>query len=173
MLRTDRHPRTGFRLAGLRLAAALVAAGFAVLAGCSAGPTAWQVTVPPPSLMARVSGLFTVDSATLGPVVIDGQGYLVYRSDRDSSRPPRSTCLDACATTWLPLPAAAGLRVSGIDRQLVGHLLRPDGIDQLTLNGWPLYGYAEDLKPGDANGEGLMHIWYVIRPDGSKAGPAG
>jgi predicted lipoprotein with Yx(FWY)xxD motif len=150
--------------------ALLVAGGTLLVAGCSGGATGWQVSTPPPSAAARVAGLFAVDSATLGPVVIDGQGYLVYRSDRDS--PSRSACLDACTNQWLPVPYTAGLRVAGIDRQLVGDLVRPDGTRQATLAGWPLYGYAGDLKPGDANGEDLDHAWYVIAPDGSKASRA-
>jgi predicted lipoprotein with Yx(FWY)xxD motif len=143
----------------------------AALAGCT-GPDnpSPQVTPPPASEPARTSGLFAVDSSTLGPVVIDGTGYLVYRSDKDSHHPSRSTCVGNCTAQWLPVPASANLRVSGIDRQLVGEYRRPDGTRQLTLAGWPLYGYAGDRMPGDANGQGLGGTWYVITPSGGKAG---
>lgn len=141
------------------------------VAGCTGGGGDQQhVTPPPASEPARTAGLFTVDSSTLGPVVIDGEGYLLYRSDRDSAHPSRSTCLGACARQWPPVPVPTDLRVSGIDRQLVGTYTRPDGTKQLTLAGWPLYGYAGDRMPGDANGQGLQGSWYVIAPGGGRAG---
>jgi predicted lipoprotein with Yx(FWY)xxD motif len=117
-----------------------------------------------------VSGLFSVVSATLGPIVIDGQGFVLYRSDLDSAQPPRSACVGSCLTRWIPVVAAGDLRMVGIDRQLVGRLDRPDGTVQVTLAGWPLYGYAGDRMPGDTNGAGYEHAWYVITPNGAKAG---
>jgi predicted lipoprotein with Yx(FWY)xxD motif len=149
------------------LAAALV------LTGCTgsdvASPTPGPKLTPEASAPVRVAGLFVADSHTLGPIVIDGQGNALYRFDGDSPRPPRSTCVGECTVRWLPVPAAADLRVVGIDRQLVGTVNRPDGTAQLTLAGWPLYGYVADRMPGDTTGEGRDGKWYVIAPNGAKA----
>jgi len=39
-----------------------------------------------------------------------------------------------------------------------------------VLNGHPLYRYAADTAPGDANGEGVGNVWYAVKADGQKAG---
>ena len=33
--------------------------------------------------------------------------------------------------------------------------------------GWPLYYYQADTKPGDVNGENVLNVWFVVRPDES------
>jgi predicted lipoprotein with Yx(FWY)xxD motif len=114
-------------------------------------------------------GLFAVDTKGLGTLVIDGEGFVLYRYDLDTPSPSKSSCLDACAQKWLPVPAQPELRVAGIDRQLVGQLVRPDGTVQLTLAGWPLYGYTGDRMPGETNGEGVGGAWFAISPSGGKA----
>jgi predicted lipoprotein with Yx(FWY)xxD motif len=115
--------------------------------------------------------LYGISSDTLGWVVIDARGYVLYRSEHDSARPSRSACTGACTVQWLPVPAADPIRVEGIDRQLVGTVLRPDGTRQLTLAGWPLYGYAGDRMPGDANGHAMDGHWFAVTPIGTRAGP--
>jgi predicted lipoprotein with Yx(FWY)xxD motif len=152
--------------------AAVLAVLVTALAGCTSGAGAPEpvVTGVPTAVPAKVSGLFALGSSTLGPVVVDGQGYVLYRSDRDSAHPPRSTCTDACLAQWLPVRATAGdLQIAGIDRELVGRLTRSDGTVQLTLAGWPLYGFAGDRMPGDVNGQGTDGVWHVIAPSGAKA----
>ncbi|MBG6134963.1 hypothetical protein [Longispora fulva] len=144
------------------------------LAGCTAGPES-PVTASPGPSPGRLAdpGLFAVDSRVLGPIVIDGQGYVLYRFDGDSSAPPRSNCVDECTARWLPVLVHGELRVVGIDRQLVGNLARADGTVQLTLGGWPLYGFAGDRMPGDTNGQDHAQGWWVIAPNGGKAARAG
>ena len=149
-----------------------VMAVLGLAAGCTtpAGPGAILPSNASSGPPVRVHGLFAVTSKTLGPIVVDGQGFALYRSARDSSNPPRSACLAACLVTWPPAPAWDDLRVVGIDRQLVGRLTRPDGTVQLTLAGWPLYGNAGDRMPGDATAEGQGGSWFVIAPSGARAG---
>jgi predicted lipoprotein with Yx(FWY)xxD motif len=145
-----------------------------VLAGCTAGSSASHRETPAPaapstSLRVRTVGLFAVDTKGLGTLVIDGGGFVLYRYDKDSAKPSKSTCVDGCTRTWLPVPANPELRVAGIDRQLVGELVRPDGTMQLTLAGWPLYGYSGDRMPGETNGQGVDGAWFAISPSGGKA----
>ena len=45
------------------------------------------------------------------------------------------------------------------------------GGSQVTYNGWPLYTYTGDSKPGDANGNNLDQFgaeWYVLNAAGAK-----
>ncbi|GHJ48543.1 hypothetical protein Cs7R123_58850 [Catellatospora sp. TT07R-123] len=147
----------------------------AVLAGCdstlSAAPAA-----SPPQQQVRASpphpALFGIRSDTLGSIVIDVQGYVLYRFDGDSAAPSRALCVDECVAAWLPVPATDPVRVEGIDRQLIGSVLRPDGGYQLTLAGWPLYGYRGDRMPGDTFGHSLDGRWFAVTPVGTRAGPS-
>jgi predicted lipoprotein with Yx(FWY)xxD motif len=43
-------------------------------------------------------------------------------------------------------------------------LNRPDGGQQVTYNGMPLYYYSKDNIPGDTNGQGLNNEWYIVAP---------
>ncbi|WP_326824741.1 hypothetical protein [Streptosporangium sp. NBC_01756] len=160
--------------------AALLAAPVAALVaavGCTVGygvlqPGGKPAGVPNPTDPARGPGLFAVNSQGLdGPIVIDVQGYVLYRNDADGVNPSRPACVGECVKMWRPMPAGdiGRLRIVGIDRGKVGKIVRPDGIEQLTLAGWPLYGYAGDRMPGDVNGHG-RDGWSVISPAGAKAG---
>jgi hypothetical protein len=47
--------------------------------------------------------------------------------------------------------------------------MRSDGSTQLTVDGWPMYTYAGDSKPGQATGQGKNlsgGLWWVIAPSG-------
>lgn len=140
-------------------------AGCSVLADPQDGDPAPTVALTP----VRVQGLFAVQSVTLGAIVIDGRGYVLYRSDRDSAAPARSACAVGCSDTWLPEPYSADLQITGIDRQLVGQVRRADGTAQLTLAGWPLYSYMGDQMPGDTTGQGEDGTWWAVTPDGGKS----
>jgi predicted lipoprotein with Yx(FWY)xxD motif len=108
----------------------------------------------------------------LNPVVVNGAGRTVYRFDKDTANPPRSTCDGDCAKTWPPVLVQAGSRVfvDGVSSADVGTVTRSDGATQVTLKGWPVYLYSKDTKPGDVNGQGVGNVWYAITPDGQKAG---
>ncbi|MDQ0382198.1 hypothetical protein [Amycolatopsis thermophila] len=136
------------------LAAVLLAA---LVSGC--GPAA----PPRPPADLRVTS-----ADVLGDVVTDGQGRTLYRFDLDS--PSASNCFGACASRWPPAVAgAAAPATDGIAPGLAGVLVRPDGVRQLTLAGWPLYRYLNDTAPGQANGQGVDGTWFAVTPAGAKA----
>lgn len=104
----------------------------------------------------------------LGLLLVDGTGYTIYRYDRDSTNPSRSNCNGACAAKWIPVKAGGNLAPIDVDQSLIGQITRADGIQQLTLAGWPLYHYTGDSEPADTSGQGLDEAWYPIAPDGKK-----
>ncbi len=122
---------------------------------------------------AKPAGQLAVwDSKELGKVVTDSAGFTLYRFDKDTAKPPKSTCEGDCATAW-PVVAAEGAKAApGVDESLIGSVKRADGAEQLTIAGWPMYRYAKDKKPGDATGQGVGGTWYAAAPDGKKAAPA-
>ncbi len=37
-----------------------------------------------------------------------------------------------------------------------------------SLNGWQVYDFAKDAQAGDATGQGVGGVWWVIGKDGNK-----
>ncbi|MFJ8921824.1 SCO0930 family lipoprotein [Streptomyces sp. NPDC102415] len=118
------------------------------------------------------------DSKKLGKVLTDSEGFTLYRFDKDTAEPPASNCESDCAKAWPAVPAENAEAAAGVDASLIGEVTRADGAKQLTVGGWPMYRYAEDAEPGDANGQGVGGTWFAAAPDGKKAavnadGPSG
>ncbi|MBV2153231.1 hypothetical protein RZ50_010320 [Kitasatospora sp. SUK 42] len=121
----------------------------------------------------QAGGALTVrNDAKLGMVVTDGNGFTLYRFDKDTAKPPMSTCNDGCAKTWPPVSTDGTTAGSGIDAGAISEVTRADGSKQLTLGGWPVYRYAQDTAAGDTKGQGVGGTWFALAPDGKKAAAA-
>jgi predicted lipoprotein with Yx(FWY)xxD motif len=75
----------------------------------------------------------------------------------------KSACYGSCASYWPPVtgPLTAGPGVHGT----LGTIQRTDGSTQETYNGHPLYTYAGDSAPGQANGNNLNlngGLWHEV-----------
>jgi predicted lipoprotein with Yx(FWY)xxD motif len=135
------------------------------LAGCG-GSTSHALPTTNDGRPATVG----VASTGLGDVLVDRQGRTLYLFERDSGT--MSACTDACAVNWPPLSVpGTPLIGSGAKPSDVATTARPDGINQLTYNGHPLYTFVNDKKPGDTNGEGLTAFggsWHALSPAGNQ-----
>ncbi|MGK5737891.1 hypothetical protein [Micromonospora sp. URMC 103] len=109
------------------------------------------------------------DNPELGPVVLDGQGFTLYRFDNDEAAPSRSTCVEGCLMRWLPVLVSEKITFANLDPAKLGAAPRPDGTQQVTVGGWPVYRFAEDQVPGQISGQGVDGAWFVVAPDGGKA----
>jgi predicted lipoprotein with Yx(FWY)xxD motif len=140
---------------------ALLAGGFAASCGGSsphATPTTTQST---PAVLGSRS------LTQLGPGLVDGNGNTLYVNTRQRENP--AACDSTCQTVWPTLTGPGG-RVSvsaGVSRTLVGSVPLAGGQSEITYNGYPLHTYAGDSTPGQANGEGVQNVWYVISPSGT------
>ncbi|WP_433287315.1 COG4315 family predicted lipoprotein [Pseudonocardia sp. CA-142604] len=109
-------------------------------------------------------------NGSLGNVVVDGQGFTLYRFDKDTANPSRSNCTGQCAVTWPPVLTKNTISFRNLNANALGAIQRPDGTQQVTLGGWPLYRYSQDQVPGQATGQGVGGTWFAAAPNGSKAG---
>jgi len=99
--------------------------------------------------------------------IVTFKGWTVYRFEADENKPPKVNCLNDCLAIWPPLVSdGSPIQLTGIDKSLIGTVKRADGLEQVTLDGWPLYRFRDDKASGDTNGEGLANTWSVVRPDG-------
>ena len=107
----------------------------------------------------------------LGEVLVDSEGRTLYMFASDTRGEGASTCSGGCANAWPPLTveetATAG---EGVTAGLTT-FEREDGSTQVAADGWPLYYFASDENPGDANGQGANDVWWVLRPDGTPVRP--
>ncbi|HEY0002664.1 MAG TPA: hypothetical protein VGB74_19585, partial [Actinoplanes sp.] len=138
------------------------------------GPSDQDITPP----KSRTTGSKTVElnateSDQIGTYVTDGAGRTLYRFDADSAKPPKATCNGDCAKAWPPLLIKSPGRIfpDGIDPQIIGYVERADGHCQVTINGWPVYYFIADAKPGDVNGQGINGKWFAVSPAGGKTKP--
>lgn len=111
---------------------------------------------------------------SLGRVLVDSSGLTLYDFHKDQGT--ESACYGECAKVWPPLltdgePHASNGAIPG----KLGTTERSDGTVQVTYAGHPLYTYAEDRKPGDANGNDIDSFggqWYALTPSGAEPGGA-
>ena len=85
--------------------------------------------------------------------LVDSKGAALYSSEQEKSG--QVMCVNSCTSIWLPLTTSgkptAGDGVSGT----IGTVKRPDGKTQVTLDGRPLYRFAEDNGSSKATGNGV------------------
>ncbi|MET9225669.1 hypothetical protein [Lentzea sp. NPDC003310] len=107
-----------------------------------------------------------------GEILADSQKYTLYRNEKDSTNPPKSSCNDECVLVWPPLLAPGSqFDLKGVDKSLVGTMKRDDGTLQVTVAGRPLYRYVDDEQAGDLNGNGVDSQWFAVTPVGEKVRP--
>ncbi len=104
-------------------------------------------------------------NASLGAtVLVDAQGMTLYRLSGEEHG--RFICTSAtCVASWHPLIAPT-VGVSGTSVGSLGIVKRPEGSEQVTYKGLPLYTFVGDKAPGEANGQGLkdVGVWSAISP---------
>jgi predicted lipoprotein with Yx(FWY)xxD motif len=156
------------------LAAALAAA--LVLAACGGddGETSGDATAA-----STPGGNATVEAQTIGDageVLVDAEGNALYSPQQEASGTIR--CTGECEAIWMPLTVSGSSKPtagSGVTGTL-GTVKRPDGGEQVTYDGAPLYTFSEDGGPGTVTGDGLTDSfagmtfdWHVATPSGAAS----
>ena len=140
-----------------------------LLGGCGGGGSGEPASASGETVsVANVTGV--------GDVLVDAHGNALYSPDQEADG--KVLCTDACASIWIPLTLPAGEQPTGssdVSSQL-GLIRRPDGAEQVTYEGKPLYTFAEDPSPGEVTGNGFADdfggtsfTWHVAAP-GSVSG---
>jgi predicted lipoprotein with Yx(FWY)xxD motif len=150
------------------------------IAGCGGGQanesTSAADTSSTPATTSSTPSAATAQISTktlpgLGPILVNGQGHILYIFVPDKHK--QVTCLSTCAQIWPPvkLPNAQKPAVSGQAKSsLAGSDPDSEGGRVLTYAGWPLYTYIADSTSGSASGQGLNTnggLWYVLSPSGA------
>jgi predicted lipoprotein with Yx(FWY)xxD motif len=156
----------------------IAAAAALLIAGCGGGSSNSSSSTPAKS----PSGTALVNSAStdsLGNLIVGPNGRTLYLFKKDTGA--ASNCTGACAIEWPPLTTSGPVTSSGdVSMSALKTVRRSDGKMQVTFNGHPLYYFAGDSAPGQANGQGLSDFgasWWALSPNGqeitSGGGPHG
>jgi predicted lipoprotein with Yx(FWY)xxD motif len=162
------------QLAVLSLSPLLVAA----LAACGSNNnsgSASQSNHKTSGVSSATHAVLSVRSTKLGKVLVNKSGDTVYLFTADSKN--HSTCNPSCLGYW-PAVKATGKVPSSLPgiNATIGTTSDMSGAKIVTANGWPLYTYVKDAKPGDVTGEETNLFggkWYVVSPSGTKVEPKG
>lgn len=158
------------------------ATGLSGLAGCTGGnngatptetdtptPTATPTASPTPA--AGTATVKVTNHPTHGDIITDADGMTLYLLTADPEG--ESVCTGSCAEAWPPLTVEsdADLEAGASVTTTLGTIERDDGTQQVTADGVPLYYFVQDESPGDAAGQELGNVWFVLRPDAQAVKP--
>ena len=120
-------------------------------------------------LPAADGALVGPQPTNLGTVLVDGEGRTLYEFAGDTDK--KSACTGACAQSWpfVPAPSPLPAVVPGVMGAL-GSAARPEGGQQLTIAGHPVYTFAGDVAPGQTNGQGKVvdgSVWSAVSATGT------
>ena len=149
---TDANPIKGDAAAPVAAAPATTVSSY--------GDTEAPVAAP----VAAAAPLATIAENTLGTIIVNAGGQTVYGFVPDAAGTP--TCVDKCAQAWPPVLVEGDSALAGLDGNVFTVVDRPDGSKQLKAGKWPLYTFAGDAAPGDANGQASGGNWFVVAEDG-------
>jgi predicted lipoprotein with Yx(FWY)xxD motif len=114
--------------------------------------------------------------AGVGRVLVDTGGLALYTPDQEAKGMIR--CTGSCTSEWQPV-AATGHPTAAAGAGNVGVIKRPDGARQVTLDGMPLYTFADD-SPSKVTGDGFKDqfdgksfTWHVVLAGGAKGTGSG
>jgi predicted lipoprotein with Yx(FWY)xxD motif len=160
-------------------ATAVLAAGLAalVLAACggsnsSSGSSGSSGSA---STMGTSGGVVSVKSVGKSDVLTNAQGKTLYTANVEKGG--KIMCTSGCTSIWMPADGSASqAKTAAADLNLkVGVVKRPDGTDQLTLNGQPLYSFTQE-GAGKLAGNGAMDAfngtqftWSAATTGGTQA----
>lgn len=159
-------------IAPIALLAAACGSSSSNSSSSSKSSTSTAVATATSSTAARSSVKISIRTLPgLGPVLVNGQGRTLYVFKPDSAK--KVTCVGQCASIWPPLAISAGQKpatAAAAKASLVSSDPNPSGGRVVTYDGWPLYLYVADPKPGTAHGEAINSsggLWYVVSPSGT------
>lgn len=147
--------------------------------GSSSSKTASSTAETQPATSQTSSGtsgavVKTASNSKLGTtVLVDAQGMTLYHLSAEQGG--KFICTStACVQVWHPLTVSVGSTPTASVGS-IGTVKRPDGTEQITYKGEPLYTFAHDTQAGEANGQGIKDVgtWSAVTvATGAAATPA-
>jgi predicted lipoprotein with Yx(FWY)xxD motif len=159
----------------MRLTAPAMAIAAALAIGACGGGADSSSSTGSASTPSGDQMVATSEISGVGRVLVDQSGKPIYTSDQEQTG--KIVCASsACTTFWKPVEASGQKPAGDGDTGKLGVVKRPDGTQQVTANGRPLYTFAED-SPGKSTGDGFTDdfdgrhfTWHVVLAGGKTKG---
>ena len=152
-----------FVLPALAAALLLAACGSSSSSKSSTSATATQTSGSASGSTGSGMVVKTASNSKLGAtILVDARGRTLYHLSAEQNG--KFICTSAtCVKVWPPLKASSSSAPTGTVGSL-GTIKRPDGTEQVTYKGMPLYTFAHDTAPGQANGQGFKDVgtWTAV-----------
>ena len=154
---------------------ALVAVGLAALLLAACGNSNDNNGTATAATASTGSGVVSVKNVDGSDVLTNSQGKTLYTADVEKGG--QIMCTGSCNSIWAPAMATAQQAKSAssqLDVKLAT-IKRPDGGQQLTFKGTPLYSFTQE-QAGELDGNGVADefngthfVWTAATPSGSPA----
>ena len=173
---TSTRTRLVFGSAGL-VALALGAAACSSSNGSTTTTTSQSSTNPPASTGSGSATVKVSSNATFGNILVDSAGRALYTYGPDAGHDGISQCSGSCLQAWPAVTVPAGTTPTagpGVTGTLAA-VTQPDGSEQVTYNGSPLYTFVQDSAAGEVTGNDVagFSVAKVSATSPSGAGGAG
>jgi predicted lipoprotein with Yx(FWY)xxD motif len=131
---------------------------------------AWDGAADTVTVTSAPATVGAATNSTYGRILVNATGMTLYLLTQDS--PTFSACSGSCAALWPPLTVSGTPTLAAGLSGTLTTLKRADGTLQVVYDGMPLYRFAGDKQPGDANGQCYDGVWFVVKV-GQTAPPTG
>lgn len=114
---------------------------------------------------AVAANAMDMPAKVMNGVLVDQNGMTLYTFDKDTQGAAMSACVDQCITNWPPLVAGEGAMAEG-EWTIVDYKAADGTMGKMwAYDGWPVYLWVKDTKPGDMSGDGVGGVWHVIHEE--------
>jgi predicted lipoprotein with Yx(FWY)xxD motif len=141
-----------------------------LLAGAAAFSAAAGAQTPQGSAHAAKAAKLQVRSTSRGKILVDSQGFTVYRFTKD--RRNKDTCVttSGCTEVWPPLTTSGRpIAGAGVKASLLSTINLSGGRKQVTYAGRPLYLYKPATERGETSYVGVTSFggtWDAVNTAG-------
>ncbi len=107
-----------------------------------------------------------------GKIIVNKRGFTLYEYAKDTRNTDNCVSFPGCTSYWPPdTTTGAPIAGKGIKRNLLGTITLPNGRQQVTYAGHPLYTYKFDGGPGATAYLGKFQSggrWYGLNASGHR-----
>jgi predicted lipoprotein with Yx(FWY)xxD motif len=140
----------------------------AILAACGTSHSSSSGSPTTTTVGGSAPVVTTATNPQLGAILVDANGATLYTLTNNGQAVPCTS--GACVAAWPPLYLSSGVTTpTGVND--LGTAQTPGGT-LVTHAGLPLYRFAGDSAPGQANGDGIANfggVWHVVTSSGASS----
>jgi predicted lipoprotein with Yx(FWY)xxD motif len=141
-----------------------------LLLGAAGGGAAASAQSPPAVARAASAAKVQLRRTSLGKILVNASGFTLYRFTIDPRNKDRCVTISGCTQTWPPLTTSGRpIAGAGVKSSLLSTIKLPNGRQQVTYAGHPLYSYQPARERGETEYVGAIQFggtWDAVNAAG-------